>query len=897
MDDVHRGVVVLVVVFFIVRLLRSRVHLKKTRRKDARKAVPPGRRRKQRGKELFEDIKVAESELTEEIVEKEQADATTIDGDNPNRADQFAAYHQSATRAADAKGGSYDDYRQYEVTSAIMGRQIGVALGAAFVGAEAGATVVYHLKGGGKKAGKAGAKVAKKALAKKAAAAAGAKGAKTAGKAAVKKVMAKMTAKLIKSTAKKLAGAALRAGAKLVGSLLFSAATGPVGIAMFVMDLVTLTLDVLDLGGYSNFTPNEMLHNIRNAQEAMMRNLAKQEGVEYPFNLGPGYVFPTQMAKATRIVNAQNETRAFDEIQQEFFASKQDQMVKLYEQAMSMCDGDPERVEAVADDLLHEHIFKDFNPTEDEILERMYSTGMTPLKRDQLILEELNKLLGFASRKYVMLAPWRSSVKESGITLTLAGARWWNERHKADWYEYFDLFFPRMDPEAYEGEQAVAIHSDTYRVRDEADPGPDEAPNMKEKKLPGKMTFMLYMPQVVSFCEAKRQVGIMGTRAATNNGVDPKKFGVRFDETLGMCKLTQRYCSRFGADYHASKHFGAGECEVGAGQEFAESIFGETIVKGVSQLIDLFEGSIGREPKCREGTKFRIFGVKGKAPGCYEDNPCPDGTYAIESLDGDYTCKYDRGIGTLPPADKKEPCPAFATDTGTDCWNSGGRGLGYSITANEIGKFFAGGGRSAYDECKDSSDAKNRVDYDNELRKKDPFGKECKYVPNNDGLTPGHQKICLPYRPGTGGRGKKCWTKPHDDDRVMYRRPYAELKEPVLADDGKTKVCLKEYHCEKWRYGWEFFYPPCPMTMPVDVGANICGKAPLDIGISANVFDRARCHDDREPQGGLCYKKAKPGFTCGMTYCTSRGRIGKRVGRPDVCDDGWVIKGGRCKPK
>ena len=87
------------------------------------------------------------------------------------------------------------------------------------------------------------------------------------------------------------------------------------------------------------------------------------------------------------------------------------------------------------------------------------------------------------------------------------------------------------------------------------------------------------------------------------------------------------------------------------------------------------------------------------------------------------------------------------------------------------------------------------------------------------------------------------------------------------------------------------------MTMPVDVGANICGKAPLDIGISANVFDRARCHDDRVPQGGLCYKKAKPGFACGFSYCTSRGRIGKRVGRPDVCDDGWVIKGGRCKPK
>ena len=408
----------------------------------------------------------------------------------------------------------------------------------------------------------------------------------------------------------------------------------------------------------------------------------------------------------------------------------------------------------------------------------MYSTGMTPLKGDQLILEELNKLLGFASRKYVMLAPWRSSVKESGITLTLAGARWWNERHKADWYEYFDLFFPRMDPEAYEGEQAVAIHSDTYRVRDEADPGPDEAPNMKEKKLPGKMTFMLYMPQVVSFCEAKRQVGIMGTRAATNNGVDPKKFGVKFDETLGMCKLTQRYCSRFGADYHASKHFGAGECEVGAGQEFAEHLRRDHRQGRLAAHRPL-RGVHRPRTKVQGGHQVPHLRRQGRRPGATKATRAPTAptpsspstatTPASTTAASERSRRRTRSRARPSPP---TPGPTAGTRAAAD----------YSITAKDIGNFCRRRSLRVR-RVQELSDAKNRVDYDNELRKKDPFGKECD-VPNNDGLTPGHQRCRPPARHGRAG--KKCWTKPHDD-RVMYRRPYAELKEPSWRTTARPK--------------------------------------------------------------------------------------------------------------
>ena len=94
------------------------------------------------------------------------------------------------------------------------------------------------------------------------------------------------------------------------------------------------------------------------------------------------------------------------------------------------------------------------------------------------------------------------------------------------------------------------------------------------------MTFVLYMPMVVSFCEEPRNIGIMGSSAAANDGVRPMDFGVRFDETRGMCKMTHRYCTRFGLEYDPNANFGAGECKSNPGMEVAEAIFGTTLVRG-----------------------------------------------------------------------------------------------------------------------------------------------------------------------------------------------------------------------------------------------------------------------------------------------------------------------------
>ena len=883
------GLACVILLFALVRTLKYTAKHYLLRKKDVRRGVPKGRHQRQRTTELYEEV-VASEEVIQEKMDRNTVEATTIDGEKQSYEEKVAAFQQSQQRLNGDKLPYNSEYRNLEVSDQIYGGNIDVAMDVSMQAMETALTIRKQMKGGVRKVGKTGTKVLQRLIAKSTA--------KTAQKKVMKKVGSKLLTKLMSKMVVKMAVGSMKAGARLVGKLIFAASSGPIGIAAMVLELVLLAVDVLDFGGYNNFTSNKILYNLRAAQEVMLRNYAQENGLQYPLMLGPEYVFPKQTSEAEHIVTAGLQQVTFDVMIEDYMEANPDAVERMYQEAFDIMkasgDTSEESVEAAFDYLAYEFVDKNFAPTEDEILEVMYTQVVTPKERDQLIFDELQKHLGAAQRKYVMLCPWRSTRDESGLSLTHKGAQWWNRRHKSAWYKYFDLFFPKFDPGEYKGEMAVAVHSDTYLIRNVADPGSEAEPNMEQKKLPGKMTFVLYMPEVVAFCEEPRGLGVMGTNYRFNNGVKPKDLGVRFDETLGMCKVTRKYCTHFGLEHDISAHFGAGDCFSTTGAEVAEMIFGKTITRGFVKVVKFYENNFGVQPKCKEGTKYRVFGVNGNRPGCYEEDPCPDGTYPIESLNGQYTCKYDRGVGTLPPPSLKEPCPPFTTDTGTDCWDSGGRGGGFS----EVVGFFEG--KNHYEKCKNHSDSRNVVDYDNSLRKANPNGEECKYIPHNpEGLiATGHNKKCTPYRPGTGGRPKgKCFKEPHDQDRIMFMRAYEELEEPVLADDGKTLVCLKAYHCERWRKWFgHTVYPPCPSTLPVDIGANICGKEPGKIGISANVFDRAKCHDDKEKFLGLCYSKPKPGFSCNLTYCSSGDRIGKYVGPPDVCEEGFKLVGSTCKP-
>ena len=303
--------------------------------------------------------------------------------------------------------------------------------------------------------------------------------------------------------------------------------------------------------------------------------------------------------------------------------------------------------------------------------------------------------------------------------------------------------------------------------------------------------------------------------------------------------------------------------------EVAEAIFGTTLVRGISSLIKTIDAGVGREARCPSGTKFRFFGVRGGPQGCYEETPCDASRneYPVDSIDGGYTCKYDRGV-RVPDYNKKDKCPKYSHDDGLSCWNSMRPRRG--LVDHGIRK------------CKESDDAKDRVAHDNAHRKKHPNGEECKYPPFQ-------HKVCKPLPARTGGRpAGKCFEGPTNNSRLMYERAYGETI--AKADDGTTMPSPKTPHCERWRDGWEFWYPPCTHDYPVDVGANICGKGPLDLGITANIFDRSNCGQDEKMDGGLCYPDPHPGFECFLTYCSSGDRIGDFKGPPTECDDEWELR-------
>ena len=66
----------------------------------------------------------------------------------------------------------------------------------------------------------------------------------------------------------------------------FAAASGPLAIALLIFEILTLVVDVLDLGGYNNFTPNEMLNKIRTRRKSPCAR-GESSGHGVPAELGP----------------------------------------------------------------------------------------------------------------------------------------------------------------------------------------------------------------------------------------------------------------------------------------------------------------------------------------------------------------------------------------------------------------------------------------------------------------------------------------------------------------------------------------------------------------------------------------------------------------------------------
>ena len=89
---------------------------------------------------------------------------------------------------------------------------------------------------------------------------------------------------------------------------------------------------------------------------------------------------------------------------------------------------------------------------------------------------------------------------------------------------------------------------------------------------------------------------------------------IPYDSNTGICKIDREYCLRFGSEWKYDKSINEYNCFVSDTQKALEMLFGTTVVRGITQVVNFNQ----YEP-CKSGEKDTGYGCHGCPPG-YEAN-------------------------------------------------------------------------------------------------------------------------------------------------------------------------------------------------------------------------------------------------------------------------------------
>jgi hypothetical protein len=149
---------------------------------------------------------------------------------------------------------------------------------------------------------------------------------------------------------------------------------------------------------------------------------------------------------------------------------------------------------------------------------------------------------------------------------------------------------------------------------------------------------------------------------------------IPYDSETGSCRIDENYCRMKGAEWKKGSD-GIGDCHVPAGQNFAELMFGTTVVRGLTQLFDPDQYS-----KCAPGQTDSMYACHGCPEGWEArsdlndaavalTSPSAAGAYAMASLQPLMMCfpKCRPGYHAFGMNICTPDCPTGWRDDGATC--------------------------------------------------------------------------------------------------------------------------------------------------------------------------------------------------------------------------------------
>ena len=840
---------------------------------------------------------------------------------------------QEATEKAVAKTG------QEAAEAGAKGAAASAKGGAA--GAKGSAAAAKGGAAASKGAAKGGAAAAK--AGGKAAAAAGKAGAKGGGKAVVSSVVAgaKMAAAGARAGAK--AGASMAAaGGKFAANAATKASGGPVGAALILFDIVSITIDLIDVDGYNSYTSQGMIEKgKRGIDHGEYQAMGNTEIVDYP-RLFPLYEFcADEYALALEMVFMQ--------------------MFEQYTQAEIPLDP---VVGPLWDKYIQDIIASEENGTpepEFPIEIEQFSVDIVAKyhkERDVFLYENLGLFLEPERFAMLELVEWASSPNREGITLTRDGAAQWNAASRDIWLEKNDFFKPPPLELEYVNPTA-GVYTDRVFITDRTNPGTEDDPNtievpfseLRTQHPEGELVFPDYPAGakmviaadyggLVSFCTKRRQL------SGLSNAIDPAQLGVTFDMERGVCNFTKEYCRRYGMEFKNN------DCHTSDAQKVFELILGTTITRAykdeymgavdnltsgdplkmmmgaamlnpfalgtglaittgkmVTDLVlkEIFETKAKRSKPAnvRDCSNFGA-GLRDDGTSCWQDTipkrssmaekkPCSDWHHKHgKHLRDDGTSCWKDTIPIKSAPTKKKSCDEWShkhgrglRDDGTSCWrdtltkkSSMAKKKPCTDWAEKHGKGLRDDGTSCW--------------RDTETKKSRPAKKYSCAGPKSDEYPEGEWKA-------TYGKlrddGTSCWSDTYAKKSSMAKKlsctdvrlgdgtnpPYGGR----LRDDGtscwldtyaKKSSMAKKKSCSEMGYGGQLR----------DDGTSCWLDA---YGRGVGVFPG--CADDEEKDGALCYKKCREGYkgvgpVCWQQTCPAD----KPLKRGLICYEDCRNKGG-----